>query len=77
MLTVVQAAHRVGRSPETIRRWIRAGRLRSERHGRRHLVHEDDLAVVVEEPRSGGVPAEWRVFASGRPAPDWVNVIHR
>jgi excisionase family DNA binding protein len=77
MLTVVQAAQRTGRDPETIRRWIRAGRLRSERRGNRHLIHEDDLAAIADEPHSIGVPEEWRYFPSGRPAPDWVKIIHR
>ena len=77
MLTVAQAAKRAGRDPETIRRWIRAGRLRAERHGNRHLIHEDDLAALIHRPRSVGVPEEWRRLPSGRPAPDWVELIHR
>jgi excisionase family DNA binding protein len=77
MLTVAQAAQRAGRDPETIRRWIRAGRLRSERRGNRHLIHEDDLAALTEEPRSIGVPPEWRTFPDGTPQPDWVRIIHR
>ena len=77
MLTVAQGAHRTGRDPETIRRWIRAGRLRAERHGNRYLIHEDELAVMTEEPYSVGVPEEWRHLPSGRPAPDWVKLVHR
>jgi excisionase family DNA binding protein len=77
MLTVVEAAHRAGRDPETIRRWIRAGRLRSERRGNRHLIHEGDLAALTEEPHSVGLPPEWRYLPSGRPAPDWVKLVHR
>jgi excisionase family DNA binding protein len=76
MLTVAQAARRAGRDPETIRRWIRVGRLRSERRGNRHLIDEDDLAVLTDEPHSVGVPEEWRYLPSGRPAPDWVKLIH-
>jgi excisionase family DNA binding protein len=77
MLSVLQAAQRTGRDPETIRRWIRAGRLRTELQGNRHLIHEDDLDALVEEPRAVGVPDEWRRFPSGRPQPDWVKLIHR
>jgi excisionase family DNA binding protein len=74
---VAEAAKRARRDPETIRRWIRAGRLPSERHGTRHLIREDDLAALTEEPRSVGLPDEWRTFPSGRPQPDWVKIIHR
>jgi excisionase family DNA binding protein len=77
MLTVAQAANRAGRDPETIRRWIRAGRLRSERRGNRHLINEDDLAAITEEPHSVGVPPEWLNLPSGRRAPDWVKLVHR
>ena len=52
MLTVPEAALRVGKNPETIRRWIRAGRLPSWRVGTQHVIDEDDLAQVV----SGGLP---------------------
>ena len=43
MLTVPEAARRVGRNPETIRRWIRAGRLRATKLGTQHLIEETDL----------------------------------
>jgi hypothetical protein len=48
---------------------------RAERSGSRYLIREDDLAAVADEPRSVGVPDEWRTFPSGRPAPDWVRII--
>jgi excisionase family DNA binding protein len=73
----VEAAQRVGRDPETVRRWIRAGRLRARRSGNRHLIEEADLEIAAEEPRSIGVPPELEQFASGRPQPDWVKIIHR
>ncbi len=47
MLTVPEAARRVGRNPETIRRWIRDGRLRSQRVGTQHLVDEEALDALV------------------------------
>jgi excisionase family DNA binding protein len=34
MLTVPEIAARVGRDPETIRRWIRTGKLRARKVGR-------------------------------------------
>lgn len=77
MITVMQAAKRAGRDPETIRRWIRAGRLRAQRSGNRHLIDETDLAMAAEEPHSIGVPAELRRFESGNPQPDWVKIRHR
>ena len=77
VLTVMEAAQRVGRDPETIRRWIRAGRLRARRSGNRHLIEEDDLAMVAEEPHSIGVPPELERFESGNPQPDWVKILHR
>lgn len=77
MLTVLEAAQRVGRDPETIRRWIRVGRLRARRSGNRHLIEEGDLAIVAEEPRSIGVPPELERFESGNPQPDWVKILHR
>lgn len=43
MLTVLQAARRTHRHPETIRRWIWAGRLHSRKVGNRHLIGEAEL----------------------------------
>ena len=43
MLTVPEAARRVGRDPETVRRWIRAGKLSSVKVGTQHLIDEGDL----------------------------------
>lgn len=43
MLTVVEAARRIGRHPETIRRWIWSGRIRAEKVGGRHLIPESEL----------------------------------
>jgi excisionase family DNA binding protein len=47
MLTVPQAARRTGRNPETIRRWIRSGRLAATRVGTQFLVDENVLAAVA------------------------------
>jgi excisionase family DNA binding protein len=77
MLSVIEAAQRAGCHPETIRRWIRARRLRAERRGNRHLIHEDDLAALVEEPGAARLPEGWDRLPSGRPQPDWVKVVHR
>ncbi len=75
-MTVPEAARRVGRDPETIRRWIRTGKLRASRVGMQHVIDEDDLAAIVEV-QSLPVPKRWRKFDSGRPQPDWVAAIRR
>jgi excisionase family DNA binding protein len=77
MLTVPQAARRIGRDPETIRRWIRSGRLRAERVGTQHVIEEADLDALAEQPRSLPLPERWQRFDSGRPVPDIVAAIHR
>lgn len=77
MLTVPEAARRAGRDPETIRRWIRAGKLRARKIGTQHVIEEQDLEAVLEEPRSLPVPERWKYFDSGRPVPDIVAAIHR
>ena len=38
MLTVPEAARRAGRNPETIRRWIREGKLPASKAGTQHLI---------------------------------------
>ena len=47
MLTVPEAARRAGRHPETIRRWIREGRLRAHKVGTQHVIEADDLVEVT------------------------------
>jgi excisionase family DNA binding protein len=77
VLTVPEAARKVGRNPETIRRWIRSGRLRARKVGTQHVVEEADLAAAAEPSQSLPVPEGWRTLPSGRPAPDWVAAIRR
>jgi len=50
VLTVPEAARRVGRNPETVRRWIREGRLRSQRVGTQYLVDEESLHTLAVAP---------------------------
>ncbi len=38
MLTVPEAARRTKRDPETVRRWIRSGRLKATKIGTQHLI---------------------------------------
>ncbi len=77
MITVPQAAKRVGRDPETIRRWIRAGKLRAQKVGTQHIVDESDLDEVAGGVRSLSLPRAWQDTWTGETPPDWVRVLHR
>jgi len=71
MVTVLEAAKRVGRDPETIRRWIRSGKLPAKKIGLQHMIDEADLP--------GGermtLPAAWRRTATAEPMPDVVEAV--
>ena len=75
MMTVPEAAKRVGRDPETVRRWIRSGKLPSKKVGTQHLVDEHDLAALVDGSDPLPLPEEWRYMSDGRPQPDWVRLV--
>lgn len=77
MLTVPEAAKRVGRNPETVRRWIREGKLRASKVGTQHVIEEADLEALSDEWQSLPMPESWRTLPSGRPAPDWAAAIRR
>ena len=77
MITVPEAARRAGRDPETIRRWIRAGRLRARKVGTQHVIEEQDLEAVLEEPEMLPLPDRWKRTWSGRPMPNIVAAMHR
>jgi excisionase family DNA binding protein len=58
-MTVPEAARFAGRNPETIRRWIRDGKLKSERIGTQHLVSRDDVvAILPAQPLE--LPLHWQ-----------------
>lgn len=73
MLTVPEAARRAGLHPETIRRWIRSGRLRSERVGTQHTVRADDLDGLLDD-QPLDLPAHWET-AGGRRLPPWEQLV--
>jgi excisionase family DNA binding protein len=77
MLTVPEAARRIGKNPETIRRWIRSGRLRARKVGTQHVIEEQDLAEAVGEYSDTlPVPKGWgRRTHTGEPMPDWVRIL--
>jgi excisionase family DNA binding protein len=78
VLSVAEAADRLGRNPETVRRWIRSGRLPARRVGARHAIDDCDLRVIEDElhPMSE-LPEEWRIGDDGTLAPNWVAALHR
>jgi excisionase family DNA binding protein len=77
-LTVPEAARRVGRNPETIRRWIREGKLRSRKVGTQHLIEERDLdAATVPDADRMPLPAAWQRTITGEPMPDWLALIRQ
>jgi len=78
MLTVPEAARRASRNPETIRRWIRAGRLRSQKVGTQHVIDEADLdAILDEDGEMLPLPEAWRLMEDGSPQLNWVRIIRR
>ncbi|HXG77591.1 MAG TPA: helix-turn-helix domain-containing protein [Gaiellaceae bacterium] len=78
MLTVPEAARRAKRNPETIRRWIRSGRLPARKVGTQHVIEEDDLeAVLAPEYEMLPLPPELALMDDGRPQPNWVRIIRQ
>ena len=78
MLTVPEAAGRARRDPETIRRWIRSGRLRARKIGTQHVIEESDLAAVLAQSEGvSALPAVWSTTRSGRPMPDVIGAVAR
>lgn len=75
MLTVPEAARRVGRDPETVRRWIRSGRLRSQKVGTQHLIEEADLDIIVGRAAGAKRPKWLRKTHTGQAMPDSVGLI--
>lgn len=74
MLTVPEAARRLGKNPETIRRWIREGRLTARKIGTQHVIEESDLDSFAEDVELP-VPPLWERLPDGRPAPNVVRAI--
>jgi len=76
MLTVPEAARRVGRNPETIRRWIREGKLRSTKVGTQHVIDEADLESALDDDDGLlPMPAVWRQTPTGEPMPNVVRAV--
>lgn len=76
MLTVPQAARRVGRNPETVRRWIREGKLPARKVGMQHVIDEADLEAFGGS-ETVALPPEWQATFWGGPMPDVVAAVRR
>lgn len=76
MLTVPEAARKTGRNPETIRRWIREGRLPARKVGTQHMIEEEDLALL-DESEQLPAPEAWARTFSGEAMPNWVEILRR
>jgi excisionase family DNA binding protein len=76
VITVSEAASGVGRTPETVRRWIRNGRLPASRDRGRLLLDVGDVDTVRDElyPMLP-LPKEWQRLEDGTPAPNWVAAV--
>jgi excisionase family DNA binding protein len=74
MITVPEAAKRAGRDPETIRRWIRSGRLPARKIGTQHVIEESDLDPLLADELLP-VPERWRLMPDGRPVPNVVRAL--
>lgn len=70
MLTVPQAAKKAGKNPETIRRWIREGRLKARKVGTQHVIEEADLTALFED-ETLPLPRQWSRMFNGKPMPNW------
>ena len=74
MLTVPEAARRARKDPETIRRWIRSGRLPARKVGTQHVIEEDDLERLAASSRLP-LPDDWRRTLTGEPMPDVIAAL--
>ena len=77
MLTVPEAARRLRRNPETVRRWIREGRLRSTKVGTQHLIEETDLDQLRPNALLAAPDGWWTKTHTGEPMPDFMAVLRR
>lgn len=78
VLTVPEAARRARRNPETVRRWIREGKLPATRVGTQLVLDERDLAAFLGEPEDTvPLPDAWRRTFWGGPMPDVVGAVRR
>lgn len=75
MLTVPEAARLSGKNPETVRRWIRSGKLPAKKVGTQYVIDYDDLTEMWAERLP--LPDEWKKTSTGEPMPNVVAIIRR
>lgn len=64
-ITVPQVAARTGLTPETIRRWIRGGKLPARKVGTQHLIQEEDLERLTAKPKGNRVGEQAPTYVAG------------
>ena len=69
MLTVPEAARRVGKNPETVRRWIREGKLTAHKVGTQHVIDELDLDAFQGPSETVPLPASWGLWPTEHSRP--------
>lgn len=77
LITVPEAAMRSGRKAETIRRWIRAGKLPARKVGTQHLIEEGDLDLLLSEEVLPVPRGWWQKTHTGEPMPNFVAILRR
>ena len=68
---VREAAALVGRTPETVRRWVWSGRIQARKHGNRLLLDRNQVLATLGRNRAGSggsalTLAEWAGLADAR-----------
>jgi len=76
VISVSEASRRTGKGEETIRRWVRSGRLPARHDGPRLLVAREDVDALAA-PASLPLPRTWQATAAGAPQPPWVSYLRR
>jgi excisionase family DNA binding protein len=74
VLTVPEAARLAERDAETIRRWIRSGKLPARKVGTQHVIEEADLEALLAAAELP-IPASWGEPITGRPLPSIVAIL--
>ena len=76
MTTVLEAAKIAQRTPETVQRWIRTGKLRAHKAGSRYVVNDEDLDELVNQDKVP-LPPELSRTMTGEPMPDALAITRR